>query len=80
MGTPGLVVGFLLTQTFSGTLVNTVNEPIISSTPDASFRWDALSQQWIFNVSTKALSANVTYYYRITLDDGSTIDFRFGLK
>jgi len=80
IGTSGLVVGFQLIQTVSGTLVSTVNEAVISTTPDTSFRWDATAQQWIFNVSTKSLSANVTYYYRITLDDGSTIDFRFGLK
>jgi hypothetical protein len=42
--------------------------------------WDADVQQWIFNISTKNLTANQTYFYRVSLDDGSVIDFRFGLK
>jgi hypothetical protein len=36
--------------------------------------------QWIFNISTKNLTANKTYYYVVTLNDGSTITFQFGLK
>jgi hypothetical protein len=31
-------------------------------------------------MNTKSLSSNMTYYYTITLNDGSTINFRFGLK
>lgn len=53
---------------------------VTSTTPDTSFRWDSSGQQWIFNISTKALGKNTTYVYRITLNDGSTIGFRFGLK
>jgi hypothetical protein len=52
----------------------------VSTTPDAAFRWSATDQQWIFNMNSKALSANKTYYYRITLNDGTSIDFHFGLK
>jgi len=32
------------------------------------------------DVSTKNLTANKTYYYHITLNDGSTIEFHYGLK
>lgn len=39
-----------------------------------------LAQQWIFNVATRGLSTNMTYVYRITLNDGSSIDYRYGLK
>ena len=42
--------------------------------------WDATGQQWIFNMSTKALNGNSTYIWLITLNDGSTIQFQFSLK
>jgi hypothetical protein len=57
-----------------------VDEVIASTTPDAAFRWDPLATQWIFNMNTKGLSANATYMYRIGLNDGTWIDFAFGLK
>jgi len=80
IGTPGVVSSFRLIRTVSGTVVDTVNEPVDSTTPYTEFRWSATDQQWIFNISTKNLSANKTYVYLITLNDGSTIDFQFGLK
>jgi hypothetical protein len=80
IGTPGVVANFRLIQIVSGTVVDTVDEAVDSTTPDASFRWDSTGQQWIFNMSTKSLSTNVTYFYQITLSDSSTINFNFGLK
>ncbi len=75
-----MVSNFLLYQAISGTVTSTVNELVISTTPDAAFRWDATAQQWIFNISTKPLTANVTYIYRIMLNDGTAIDFEYGLR
>ncbi len=80
VGTPGVVADFKLIRKVSGTEDTSVNETVASTTPDTAFRWSSTDQQWIFNVNTKALSKNYTYYYRITLNDGSTIDFQFGLK
>ena len=80
IGTPGVVSTFRLVQTTAGTLVNVVDESVDSTTPDAAFRWDPTAQQWIFNMNTKSLIADVTYYYTITLNDGSTITVKFGLK
>ena len=80
IGTPGVVSTFRLVQTISGTEASTVNEAVVSPTPDTAFRWSAADQQWIFNINTKNLAANKTYVYLITLNDGSTIQFRFGLK
>jgi uncharacterized repeat protein (TIGR01451 family) len=80
IGTPGVVANFRLIQIVSGTVVDTVDEAVDSTTPDASFRWDSTGQQWIFNMNTKSLSTNETYFYQITLNDGSTINFNFGLK
>ena len=45
---------------------------------DDEFR--AGARQWIFNISTKKLTAGNTYVYLITLNDGSTIQFQFTLK
>jgi hypothetical protein len=79
IGTAGLVTSFNLVQTISGTVSTTVDEDVVSTTPDSNFRWDPSAQQWIFNVSTKPLSAHTTYVYLIGLNDGSTISFRYGL-
>jgi hypothetical protein len=67
-------------KTVSGTTVSTPNEDPVSTTPDTAFRWSATDQQWIFNINTKNLSSSKTYYYDITLNDGSHILFNFGLK
>ncbi len=82
IGTPGVVTSFNLTQIISGTITN-VDEVPDSTTPDTAFRWDPSGQQWIFNISTKTApvnKANQTYVFVITLNDGSTITFRFGLR
>jgi hypothetical protein len=80
IGTPGVVMGFNLIQRISGIVSTTVNETVVSTTPDSAFRWDSTAQQWIFNVNTKGLSPGTTYVYAISLNDGSTISFQFGLK
>jgi hypothetical protein len=64
-------------------MVNNVDEAVDSTTPDTIFRWDSTGQQWIFNISTKGAPVNVknqTYYFTISLNDGSTITFHFGLR
>jgi hypothetical protein len=80
IGTPGVVSSFQLVQIINGTVVDYVTDAVDSTTSDSSFRWDTTSQQWIFNISTTALTANTTYVYWITLNDGTTIQFQFGLK
>lgn len=79
VGTAGVVADFRLVQITSG-VVTDVNETVTSGTPDATFRWDSTSQQWIFNMSTTGLASNTTYFFRITLNDGTSIPFSFGLK
>jgi hypothetical protein len=79
IGTPGVVTSFNRYYSSAGTATE-IDEMVDSTTPDTAFRWSSSDQQWIFNISTKSLSANVTYYYRITVNDGSTIEFQFGLK
>jgi hypothetical protein len=74
------VVSSLLLVGTSSALPGSVNEPVDSTTPDTGFRWSATDEQWIFNISTKNLRAGLSYTYRITLNDGTFIDFRFTLK
>jgi hypothetical protein len=51
-----------------------------SNLPDAVFRWDSTAQQWIFNMNSSNLSAGSTYVYTVGLNDGTTINFQFGLR
>jgi len=80
VGTPGVVRSFFLVQRIAGTVTATVEDAVASTTPDAAFRWDPSAQQWIFNITTKGMTSDNTYAYAITLNDGSTIGFSFGLK
>ncbi len=80
IGTPGVVSNFKVVKKVYGTTETAVNEDVISTTPDTAFRWDPTDQQWIFNIHTKNLTAGYTYYYEITLNDGTKILFQFGLK
>ena len=82
IGTAGVVVNFFVYQTKNGT-VTTVDEPNISSTNSLYWNFDPTGQQWIFNIGTKTgavSSSNTTYYLEIDLNDGSKIQFMFGLK
>jgi hypothetical protein len=51
-----------------------------TNVPDAAFRWDPTGMQWIFNITTANLTAGSTYMSTITLNDGSTILFQYGLR
>jgi len=64
----------------SGTVVSTVTEDVVSTTPDNMFRWDPSAQQWIFNINNKSMPSNQTYFFQIMLNDGSGILFNYGLK
>jgi hypothetical protein len=80
IGAAGVVSDFQLVQVMTGTTAQAVNETVDSTNPDNAFRWDPIGRQWTFNLATRHLSADKTYVYRITLNDDSVIDFRFGLK
>lgn len=75
-----VVSEFKLIQVIDGTVTTELTEPADSTTPFNEFRWDEASQQWVFNLSTKNLVAGKTYVYHITLNDGTFIEFRFGLR
>ena len=79
VGNPGVVQAFNIVQTIRGTVSTEVDTAVDSSTPDTMFRWDPSAQQWIFNISSKNMSTQTTYIFAITLNDGSVINFSFGL-
>jgi sugar lactone lactonase YvrE len=76
-GTAGPPVSLVL-KTCSGTAQTPTC--VDSTTPGNAFRWDSTNQQWVFNLSTKNLSSNVTYVYQINLNDGTNIQFQFTVK
>jgi YDG domain/MBG domain (YGX type) len=80
ISTAGVVSNFYVSQIIAGTVTTAVNETVISTTPDTMFRWDPTGQQWIFNISNKGMTTNQTYVFVITLNDSSTIMFRYGLR
>jgi hypothetical protein len=80
IGSPDVVTGFNLVQTVHGTVAQAVNETVDATNGSTAFHWDPTDKQWIFVINTKGLSANVTYFYNVQLNDGSSIQFSFGLK
>jgi hypothetical protein len=77
---PSVVSSFFLTEIITGTTGTQVQDVVDTNVPDTAFRWDPADQQWIFNITTVNLAAGSTYVYTITLKDGSTILFQFGLR
>jgi hypothetical protein len=57
-----------------------VQDVVDTNNPDAAFRWDSTAQQWVFNITTGNLAPGSTYVYTIALNDGSSIEFQFGLR
>jgi len=80
IGAPGTVTGFRIIQVIAGTVSTPVDLPPNSTNGDTAFRFDPTAQQWIFNLNTSGLSAGSTYVFRISLVDGSHIDFQFGVR
>jgi len=80
VGTAGVITSFQLVSIAQGTVVTVVDETAAATTIDNGFRFDPTGQQWIFNLSTKNFSAPATYVYQINLNDGTQINFQFGLR
>ena len=83
IGDSDLVRDFKMIGSGVGTATPFVNETdyvAVDSTNDKAFRWDPTGKQWIFNMDTKNLAADVTYLYRVTLNDESWIDFQVGIR
>jgi hypothetical protein len=80
ISTAGLVTRFRLIGIKSGTTLTPVDQAVASAISASTFQWDPLLRDWFFLINTKPLSKGNSYLYRITLKDGSTIDFSYSLK
>jgi hypothetical protein len=80
IGAAGVVHEFKLVTVKAGTALSSVNEVVDSTTPFTEFRWDSSERQWIFNINTKPLTVGKTYVYKVTLNDGTSFTFEFGVK
>ncbi len=76
----GTIAELRRTATVEGTAVRAVNETVVRALPDRAFRWDPVEQLWVMNLDTCGLRSRHTHSYQVTLADGSTITFRFGLR
>ncbi len=79
IGTAAVIARFALVEIIQG-IASQQLEDMVASTNDLGFRWDLVAMRWIFNLSTTGLAAGKTYVYRIDLNDGTAITFRFGLR
>jgi len=62
--------------------VTTTVQDVVANANDGNnaFRFDPTLQEWVFNISTKNLLAGDKYIYTVSLNDGSSIVFQYGLK
>jgi MBG domain (YGX type) len=79
VGSAGVVANFALVQTIAGTAA-TADQAVSNTTANAGFQFDPSALEWVLNLSTKNQAAGFTYVYLITLNDGTTIPFQFGLN
>lgn len=80
IGAAGTIAELRRTATVEGTAVRAVNETVVRALPDRAFRWNPIEQLWVMNLDTCGLRSRHTHSYLVTLADGSTISFRFGLR
>jgi hypothetical protein len=80
VGTPETVQSFNIIEIITATASQTVNLPVPSRTRNSAFLFDQTNQQWEFVIDNGQLAPLATYVFRITLSDGSKIDFRFGVR
>ena len=74
------MTAFRLVQIVTRGVTTNVDQAPAATNGDTAFRWDSSDRLWIFNLSTKPLGAGSTDVYRITLADGTSIDFRYTLR
>jgi hypothetical protein len=82
IGSVGVVTGSVAAPVLlsKSTGAGGVDESVYSTTPDTSFRWDPSAQQWIYNQATSNLTSGVVYTYKIPLNDGTWITYRFSIR
>ncbi len=80
VSTPGTVTNFRLTQIISGGVAQSVNLPVLSKDGSPVFQFETHERAWAFDIALSKLPAGSAFAFRVTLNDGSTIDFAFNLR
>jgi hypothetical protein len=78
ISTPGVITN--ITLQMKGGTDGDAPEDVADQLEDTNFHFDAENQWWICNIRTRELERGFTYAYTLTLNDGSTLQFQFGLK
>jgi hypothetical protein len=76
--TPPIFLSSVITSSMSAPVDESVYSP--PATTGNTFRWDAVSQQYIYNWSTKGLASGFWYRIYTKLDDGNTYSVTMGLR
>jgi hypothetical protein len=76
---PATLSVFKVTNVVTGTVTEVETVPIGEANTGNLFRYDPVEQQYIYNWSTKGLTAG-TYQLRISLDDATTYNANLSLK
>ena len=80
VGSPGVVSTFKEIQKIKNGIVQEVNLDVPAVVPPPVFRWSQILRAWIFVIDTRRLADDTTHVFRITLADGTAINFRFSLR
>jgi hypothetical protein len=75
----GVTPTIRLTNKIQGTLNTEVDLPVDPKPGTNGFVFGE-DQLWLFRINSKSLANGFTYVFRIDLNDGSHIDFRFGRR
>jgi hypothetical protein len=80
-GTPGLVTSFrLVRSTTAAGVVVAADAPVPTLFGPSAIVWSPLTQSWLTLIDTRRIARRATHDFRITLNDGSTIDFTFFVR
>ena len=80
VGSLGVVSTFREVQKIKNGIVQEVNVDVPAVVPPPVFRWSQILRAWVFVIDTRRLADETTHVFRITLADGTAIDFRFSLR
>lgn len=75
----GVTASIRLTDVIQGTLDSSVDLPVDPKPGTNGFVFGE-DQLWLFRINGKSLANGFTYAFRIDLNDGTHIDFRFGKR
>jgi hypothetical protein len=80
IGTPGLITNITVRITKNDITDSDAAEDAAALLKATTFHFDTTHQYWISLIGTSGLDSGYTYAFTLTLNDGSTLPFRFGVK